>query len=83
MSQRQGTASEARFQMSRDGSLLLVAPLVIEQPLLPPQSAAVTAKCAIGADDAMTRDDDANHVRAVRAANSPARIYIAEAFRHP
>src|SRR6266478_3475282 len=31
----------------------------------------------------MTRDHDANHVRAVRAANSTPRIFISKAFRHP
>ena len=33
-------------------------PLVIEQPFLAPETAAVTAEGAVGADDAMTRDDD-------------------------
>src|SRR5947208_13187924 len=31
----------------------------------------------------MTRNDNANHVRAVRTANRAARIFIAESLRHP
>jgi len=43
---------------------------VIEQPLLSPQTATVTAQRAIGANDAMARDHNANHVRAIRAATA-------------
>src|SRR6266566_8977642 len=58
-------------------------PLVIEQPFLTPQSATVTAQRAIRADDAMTGDDDANHVGAVGTTNRATRVLITELFRHP
>src|SRR5205085_6847768 len=60
-----------------------VAPLVIEQPLLAPQAAAVTAQRAVSANDAVARNDDANHVRAIRATNRPAGVFVAKPFRHP
>src|SRR5947208_15677511 len=60
-----------------------VAPFVIEQPLLAPQTTAVPAERAIGANHAMARDDDANHVRSIRATNCATRIFIAQALCHP
>ncbi|HEY1583341.1 MAG TPA: hypothetical protein VGF73_09620 [Chthoniobacterales bacterium] len=56
---------------------------MIEQPLLPPEPSAVTAKRTIGADHAMAGNDDAHHVRAVRAADGAARSGAAELLGHP
>src|SRR6266404_114070 len=64
-------------------SLCRAAPFVIEQPFLAPPSAAVTAQRAIRPDNAVARDYDANHVRAVCATNCAARIFISQALRHP
>src|SRR6266487_1589634 len=61
----------------------LPLPLVFEQPLLPPEPAAVSAEGAIGADDAVTGNDDANHVCAVRSPDSAACSGITHAFCHP
>src|SRR5207247_6731732 len=58
-------------------------PLVIKQPLLAPQSAAVTAQRAISANNAMTWDSDANHVGAVGTTNGSTRVFISELLRHP
>ena len=60
-----------------------IAPLVIEEPFLAPQTAAVPAERAVGANNAVARDDDANHVRAIRATNCATRIFIAQALCHP
>src|SRR5437016_374721 len=60
-----------------------VAPFVIEQPLLAPQTTAVPTERAIGANHALARDDDANHVRSIRATNCATRIFIAQALCHP
>src|SRR5262249_18423634 len=57
--------------------------LVIEQPFLAPQTAAVAAERAISANDAVARDDDADHVRSIRATNCPTRIFIAQTLCHP
>jgi hypothetical protein len=59
------------------------ASLVIEQPLLAPQAAAVPAERPVGSNDTMARDDDANHVRAVRATNRASRIFITQTNCHP
>src|SRR5436190_1951937 len=64
-------------------SLCRAAPFVIEQPFLAPQSAAVTAQRAIRPNNAVARDHDANHVRAVCATNCAPRIFISQALRHP
>src|SRR5213079_440161 len=53
------------------------------QPFLAPQPAAVSAQRSVGADHAVTRNDNADHVCAVRTADSPARVFISQAFRHP
>src|SRR5436309_14794123 len=58
-------------------------PLVIKQPLLAPQSAAVTAQRAISANNAMTWDSDANHVGADGTTNGSRRVFISELLRHP
>src|SRR4029453_1987242 len=60
-----------------------VAPFVIEQPFLAPQSAAVPAERPVGSNHPMARDDDANHVRAIRATNCATRIFIPQALCHP
>ena len=60
-----------------------ISPLVIEQPFLAPQTAAVPAERAIRSNHPMARDDDANHVRAIRATNCATRIFIAQALCHP
>src|SRR5438128_12338423 len=39
--------------------------LVLKQPLLAPQPAAIAAKVAVGANHAMTRDDDGQAVAAI------------------
>src|SRR6266496_388445 len=57
--------------------------LMLEQPFLAPQTAAVSAQGAVSADHAVTRDDNADHVRAVRAANCSTRVFISQALRHP
>src|SRR5438046_555622 len=57
--------------------------LVIEQPFLSPQTAAVTTERAISANDTMTRNHDTNHIRAVRATDSAACVLISELLRHP
>src|SRR6516164_341567 len=56
---------------------------MIEQPFLAPQTAAVPAQRAIGANHAMARDDDGNHVRAICATNCATRIFIAQALSYP
>src|SRR5438270_11019989 len=56
---------------------------MVEQPFLSPQSTAVAAERAIRANDAMARNHDANHVRAVRATNGATRVLISELSRHP
>src|SRR5215211_9360681 len=60
-----------------------MSPFVIEQPFLAPQTAAVPAERPVGSNHAVTRDDYANHVRAVRATNCATRIFIAQALCHP
>ncbi len=50
---------------------------MFEQPLLPPQTAAVAAERAVGADYTMTRDNNANHVRAVGPTDGAPCIAIA------
>jgi len=57
--------------------------LVIEQPFLAPQSTAVPAQRAIRANNPVTRDNDANHVRAVCAAGCAARVFVPEFLCHP
>ena len=64
-------------------STACVALLVVEQPFLAPQTAAVSAERPIGANDSMARNDDANHVRAIGATDCTARILIAQALCHP
>src|ERR1700681_4659041 len=64
-------------------SFLLTLPLVIEQPFLAPQSAAVTAERAIGANDAMTGDDNANHVGPVGTSDRAARGRNSQTLGHP
>src|SRR5439155_26640612 len=64
-------------------SLLNPVALVIEQPFLAPYPTAVSAKRAVSADHSMTRNDDADHICAVRTTNRPARVFISQAFRHP
>ena len=64
-------------------STVHVALLVIEQPFLAPQAAAIAAESSIGTNDTMARDDDANHVGAIRAANRATRIFITQALCHP
>jgi hypothetical protein len=54
-----------------------ISPFVIEQPFLAPQTAAVPAERSVGSNHPMARDDDANHVRAIRATNCATRIFIA------
>ena len=61
----------------------LPTPLMVEQPFLSPQSTAVAAERAIRANDAMTRNHDANHVRAVRATDGATRVLVSEPSRHP
>src|SRR5437016_13458683 len=60
-----------------------VAPFGIDQPLLAPPTTAVPTERAIGANHAMAGDDDANHVRSIRATNCATRIFIAQALCHP
>src|SRR6201981_2825159 len=59
------------------------ATLMIEQPFLAPQTAAVSAERAVGSNHAMTWNDDANHVRSIGATNCATRVFIAEAPGHP
>src|SRR4029079_98015 len=60
-----------------------IALLMIEQPFLAPQTAPISAEGPVGSNDAVTRDDDANHVRAIRATNCATRIFVAQSFCHP
>src|SRR5437016_2633031 len=69
--------------LTNHSSLLNPVALVIEQPFLAPQPTAVSAKRAVSADHAMTRNDDADHVCAVRTTNRPASVFVSQAFRHP
>ena len=57
--------------------------LVVEQPFLPPQAAAVTTERSIRSNDAMARDNDADHVLAIGAPNRAAHLDVAEFLRHP
>src|SRR5438094_470284 len=56
---------------------------VIEQPFLAPQSTAVAAQRSIRSNDAMTRNNDADHVLAVGATDCASHLDIAELFCHP
>jgi hypothetical protein len=58
-------------------------PLVIEQPLFAPQSTAIAAERSVGANDAMTRNDNANHVCAIGASDSASGVAVAKTLRHP
>src|SRR4030095_1380523 len=60
-----------------------VAPFVIEQPFLAPQTATVPAERSVSSNDAVAWDDDANHVRSIGATNCAPRIFIAQALCHP
>src|SRR5438128_958852 len=60
-----------------------ISPFVIEEPFLTPQPAAIAAESPVGSNHAVARDDDANHVRAIRATNCATRIFIAQAPCHP
>ena len=60
-----------------------VASLVLEQPFLAPQTTTISTQRAVSANDAMTRNDDTNHVRPIRAANGASRVFVPEAFGHP
>ena len=62
---------------------LLPFPLVVEQPFLPPEAAAVAAERAVGADDAVAGNDNGKHVRAVRSADGASGIGYPEALCHP
>ena len=53
-------------------------PLVIEQPLLTRQSAAVAGKRSVGADHAMAGDDDAAKIIAIRARNGADRSRLSD-----
>src|SRR3954454_6959899 len=57
--------------------------LVLEQPFLAPESAAVTAQRSVRADDAVTRNDEAKHVRAIGAPDRAACSGNSESIRHP
>src|SRR5262249_13670337 len=61
------TGFDAQRQRTADAG---VRSLMVEQPLLAPQSAAVAGERAVGADYAMTRNDEAQRVVAVRASYS-------------
>src|SRR5262249_61420704 len=66
------------------GSRSLYPPLLmVEQPFLPPQTAAVPAERPVSSNHAVARDDDANHVSAIRATDCTTRIFISQAFCHP
>src|ERR1700680_1219865 len=56
---------------------------MVEQPFLAPQSTAITAERAIGANDAMTWDDDAHHVFAIGATDRATHLNIAQSLCHP
>src|SRR5438128_10717627 len=66
-----------------DRLLVHKTPLVFEQPFLTPQTAAVTTERTIRSNDAMTRNNDANHVLAVGASDCATHLNIAKFFRHP
>src|SRR4029077_20645993 len=73
----------SRLLITTRRSTARMAPFVIEQPFLAPQTAAVPAERAVGSNHPMARDDDANHVGAIRATNCATRIFIAQALCHP
>src|SRR6266550_2763985 len=75
--------SDRASPLSLDRSLAHKTPLVIEQPFLAPQPAAVTAQRTVGANDAMTRNNDADHVLAIGPAHRATHLDITEFFRHP
>ena len=79
---RQGALADHQFRLliTTRLSTTRVTPFVIEQPFLAPQTATVPTEGAIGADDAVARNDDANHVRAIRATNCAPRIFVANRF---
>src|SRR6202040_1933416 len=62
---RTDTSSLGPSDFGRALLLFRKTPLVIEQPFLSPEAAAITAERTVGADDAMTGDDDGEHVRSV------------------
>src|SRR5687768_9172634 len=58
-------------------------PLVVEQPFLAPQAAAVAAEGAVGANDAVAGDDEAKHVRPIGTAHGALGVGDAELPGHP
>jgi hypothetical protein len=75
--------SPVAIQIHGYGSPVRETALVIEKPFLAPQTATVPAERPVRANNAVARDYDANHVRAIRTPNRATRIFIAEAFCHP
>ena len=73
----------SRFLITTRLSTARISPFVIEQPFLAPQTATVPAERTVGSNHPMARDDDANHVGAIRATNCATRIFIAQALCHP
>src|SRR6476646_5797924 len=63
--------------------LLYVLPLMLKEPFLAPQTAAIAAECPVSTNDSVARDDDAEHVFAVGAADGAAHFLVAELLRHP
>jgi len=57
--------------------------LVIEQPFLTPEAAAVTTERTIRSDDAMTWNNDGEHVLAIGATDCAAHLDITQFLRHP
>ena len=53
--------------------------LMLEQPSLAVEAAAVAAQAAVGADDAVAGDDDRDRVLAVGPADGPARARLTDA----
>src|SRR5439155_348210 len=66
-----------------DQLLVHKTPLVIEQPFLSPQAAAVAAERTIRSNDAMTRDNDTDHVLAIGPPDRATHLNIAKFLRHP
>src|ERR1700720_560442 len=66
-----------------DSPFLRQLPLVIEEPFFSPDSAAVSAERAVGADDTMAGNDDTHDVVAVRPANRARHLGVAQFLRHP
>src|SRR4051812_39643725 len=54
---------------------------VLQEPALAREAAGVAGERAVGADDAVAGDDDADRVQVIGEADGPGAIWVADVFR--